>query len=273
VHTADELAREVGVPGTRVHVVGAVGGSIGIGVDDVEILADDATSLGGLLVARGVSRAHVSGGAWTSVELAIPANFYPSVEYRDEWMVEDVLLEGVRVSAGDTAFAIRGRRIAIVRSVAEAARYSVWCGDTGPFQSEDVIVSGNDFRSAGAEATVRLVQVLRSATVHNRLENGTKHNYRVHGTSDLNYAARNLLVKTGVMLGRMPGDDLGRVWFDDNELHHDVPDLFNPDGGIDALHATGNVAYTNVWDCFYCAGVMPGWTVSDNVVHPYVPAP
>jgi hypothetical protein len=273
VRTASELASAVAVSGTRVRVVGAVGGGITVPVDDIEILADDATSLGMLNIARGVARVHVVGGAWAGIHMAIPAQFSPSVSYRAEWIVEDVLIEGVRVRSGDTAFALRGHRIAVVRSRAQAERYSVWSGDMGPYESQDVILHENDFRSAGPEATVRLVQVLRSATVANRLTNTVKHNYRIHGTSDLVYAGRNLLVMTGVMLGRMPGDDLRRIWFDDNVLHHDVPDLFNPEGGIDALHATGNVAYTNVWDCFYCGAPPSGWTVRDNTVRPYTPAP
>lgn len=271
--SAAELASAVRVAGTRVRVLGAVGGSVGVPSSDVEILSDDATSLGTLSVARGVSRVRVVGGAWTSIQTAIPAQFGSSVQYRDEWMVQDVLIEGVRVRSGDTAFAIRGRRIAIVRSQAWAERYSVWCGDVGPLRSEDIILHQNDLRSAGPEPTVRLVQLLRSATVDNRLSNTFKHNYRVHGTSDLNYAGRNLLVGTGTMLGRMPGDDLGRVWFDDNVLHHDAPDLFNPEASIDALHATGNIAYTNVWSCFFCGGAASAWTIRDNVIRPYRPAP
>lgn len=273
VTTAADLAREAGVSGTRIHVNGAVGGGVSINTNDIEIIADSRTSLGQLSVGRSVSRVRVSGGTWTGISTAIPAVFYPSVEYRPEWMASDVTIEGVTVRSSNSAFEIRGRRIAIARSRASAVNYSVWCGDTASFASEDIILHDNVFESDGPQATVRLVQVLRSATISNVLVNGAKHNYRVHGTSDLNYAADNLLVNTGTMLGTMPGDDLGRIWFDDNVFHHTAPDLFNPGSDIDALHATGNTAYTNVWSCFYCRGVSPGWTVSSNTIAPYTPPP
>lgn len=273
VTSAGQASAEASVAGTRIFIEGARGGDVSVSANDVEIIADDATRLGRLGLGRGVSRVRIEGGTWSAIHLALPAQYYPSVEHRPEWMVSDVTIEGVHVIAPDMAFEIRGRRIAILRSRADAVRYSVWCGDTGPMQSEDVILHENVFVSSGPEATVRLVQVLRSATIDNTLSNTGKHNYRIHGTSDLNYAAQNLLVGTGVMLGRMPGDDLGRTWFDDNVFHHSAPDLFNPERTIGALHATGNVAHTNVWDCFYCGSVQPGWTVGENEIRPYTPPP
>jgi hypothetical protein len=168
---------------------------------------------------------------------------------------------------------VRGLRIAIVGSDVTAGRYSVWCGDTASFQSEDLILLDNVFRSAGPEATVRFVSVLRSATVGNIMSNTLKHNYRIHGVSDLNYAAHNLLVNTGVMFGRMEGDSLNRVFFDDNTFHHTAPDLLNPDTAIRALSAHDNVAYTNVWSQFYAGSVMPGWDLANNVIRPYQPPP
>src|SRR5690606_4943776 len=229
VTTAAQASAEAGVAGTRIFIEGARGGDVSVGANDVEIIADDATRLGRLGVGRGVARGRVEGGRWSATPPPRPAQYYPPVEHRPEWMVEDVTVEGVHVIAPDMACESRGRRIAILRSRADAVRYSVWCGDTGPMQSEDVILHENVFVSSGPEATVRLVQVLRSATIGNTLSNTGKHNYRVHGTSDLNYAADNLLVGTGVMLGCMPGVDLNRVWFDDNVFHHYAPDLFNPE--------------------------------------------
>ena len=131
----------------------------------------------------------------------------------------------------------------------------------------------NSFDSAGPESTVRLVSVLRTATIENRIANSNKHNYRIHGTSDLAYARDNLLINTGVMLGRMAGDTLNRIWFDDNVFHHVAPDLFNPDGAIGSLRARRNLAMTDVWSCFYCGSTPAGWDIADNVVAPYTPAP
>jgi hypothetical protein len=275
VGSAAEFASAASVAGTRIHVRGATGGDVSIRVNDIEILADSATSLGRITIERSVSRVRVVGGRWTSGRVAIPASFSSGAEYRPEWMAQDLAFEQVTVtSSDDSAFMIRGKRIAIVRSNITAHVYGVWCGDTAHFASEDIILHDNVIRSAGPEATVRFVSVLRSATIGNRLTNGGKHNYRIHGTSDLNYAADNLLVNTGVMFGTMPGDSLGIVWFDDNIFHHDVPDLFNPEeSAIRSLRAHRNLAYTNVWTQFYAGSPPSGWDVADNVIQPYQPAP
>ncbi|HJL14827.1 MAG TPA: hypothetical protein RMH99_04175 [Sandaracinaceae bacterium LLY-WYZ-13_1] len=274
VTTHAALTAAVSVPGTRVHVRGVIGGDVSVPADDVEILADEASRLGRLRVERAVHRVRLEGGHWQGVHLAVPARWWPTHEVRAEWMVEDVWIDGVTVDAPGSAFEIRGRRIAVTHADVRAARYSVWCGDTDPLRSEDVILHGNVFDSAGPESTVRLVSVLRSATVANRLANTNKHNYRVHGDSDLAYAADNLLVDTGVMLGTMPGDALGTVWFDDNVLHHTAPDLFNPSRtAIARLVARGNVAYTDVWSAFYPGTAPGGWDVRDNQRLAYTPAP
>lgn len=275
VTTAAELSAEAAVPGTRIHVQGASGGDVSVTASDVEIEADEATTLGTLSIAQSVARVRVTGGRWGGVRVAIPAVFAPSVEYRPEWMAEDLWFQNVTVDSGsETALEIRGRRIALLESDVTGGRYSVWCGDTAHFQSEDVILFGNTLRSAGPEATVRLVSVLRSAVVANQLSNTYKHNYRIHGTSDLNYAADNLLAGTGVMLGTMEGDSLGRVWFDDNEMHHDAPDLFNPSPTtIRELYARRNVVHAAQHGTLYGGAVPSGWTLEDNVVGPYTPAP
>lgn len=268
------LTREVGVAGTRVIANGVSGTSVTVTANDVEIVLDSSSRLGQLSFAHGVHRVRVVGGQWSGVRFPIPASWDgggPS--YRSDWMAEDISLEGLRVVSGDIAFDVRGRRIAIMDSTAIAERYSVWCGDTGPMQTEDLILFRNDFDSAGPESTVRLVSVLRTATVENRIANTNKHNYRIHGLSDLAYARDNVLVGTGVMLGRMAGDTLDRIWFDDNVFHHVAPDLFNPDGAIGALHARNNLVMTDVWSCFYCGAPPAAWDIRDNVVMPYEPEP
>ena len=260
------------MPGTRVMANGVTGGALTISQDDVEIVADAATRLGVVTLDRGVHRVRVQGGHYGGFRLSAPVSYYPTHEVRPEWMVEDVWIESVTVDSADMAFELRGRRIAVTHSDVTAARYSVWSGDVDPLQSEDIILYDNVFDSAGPEATVRLVSVLRSVTRENRLVNTFKHNYRIHGLSDLNYASHNVLVNTGTMLGRMPGDTLGTVWFDDNVFHHDAPDLFNPDAAIGRLIARGNTAYTS-HGSFYGGGMSPGWVVSGNTVAPYRPAP
>jgi hypothetical protein len=269
---AAQINAEARVSGTRIRVVGAVGGDITINANDVEIIADGATSLGRVTIARGIQRVRVEGGRYTGFFLSYPAQ-WPGPTYQSSWMIEDVAIENVSVAASDMAFDIRGRRIAIARSRITAGRYSVWCGDTGPMQTEDLILFDNVFNSAGPEATVRFVSVLRSAVVSNTLVNTFKHNYRVHGVSDLNFAADNLLINTGVMLGRMAGDSLGRVWFDDNVFHHTAPDLFNPDTAISRLYARRNTVHDNGHATFYGGAMSAGWDVSSNVMGPYTAPP
>ena len=113
------------------------------------------------------------------------------------------------------------------------------------------------------------VSVLRSVVVDSTLQNSnessfdpslddpfavdppsnTKHNYRIHGHSDLNFAARNVLINSGMMFAGLedgfadpPLDHIGHMWVNDNTFHHRVPDLFNPKETIDVLVARGNVA-------------------------------
>jgi hypothetical protein len=273
VTTADALAAEAAVPGTRILARGVVGGDLTVNADDVEIVADDATSLGTLHVPMSRARVRVEGGSWRGVRVAIPATFQGGADYRPEYMVQDLWLEKMTIDAGgESALEVRGKRIALVGSRVRAGRYSVWCGDTDPMQTEDLVLYDNVFESAGPESTVRLVSVLRSAVVSNVLTNTFKHNYRIHGRSDLNFASDNLLVTTGVMMGTMPGDDLGRVWFDDNVLHHDAPDLFNP-GAIRELKARRNLVHANGRSAMYDGAPPAGWDLTENVVVPYAPPP
>jgi hypothetical protein len=263
-------------PGTRVRISGALAGTIAVRANDVELQFAAGASTGVIRIARGLSRIAIRGGRVEHVEIELPATFWPAEEWRAEWMTNDVLIDGVEANALDTAFLMRaGRRIAILRSRATAARYSVWFGDTATFESEDVILAGNRFVSAGPEATVRLVHVRRSAVVDNRIENnGSKHNYRIHGRSDLNWASRNMLVRSGMMLGTMAGDAIGTQWFDDNVLFHSNPSLLEIN--LDSprvLSIQGNTVYSNVWSCIVCRTAPSGWTIADNTMLPYTAPP
>lgn len=273
--TAEELEAAVSTPGTRVRLRGVEAGEVRVTADDIEIIADESSSLGRLYIAQSVRRVRVEGGRWAGVKIEVPADFTAGKSFHPELMAEDVWLEGMKVVADEgIAYEIRGKRIAIVDSDVTAELYSVWCGDTGHFQTEDLILYGNVFRSKGPESTVRLVSVLRSAAVSNVMSNTYKHNYRVHGVSDLNLAVDNLLVGTGVMLGTMEGDRLGTVWFDDNVMHHDAPDLFNPSpSSIATLFARRNTAYAQQHAVFYEGELPPGWVLAENQVAPYQDPP
>jgi hypothetical protein len=76
------------------------------------------------------------------------------------------------------------------------------------------------------------------------------------------------------MIATMPGDSVGKVWFENNTFHHKTPDLFNMDRRqLKVLDAHENVAYTNVWSCFFCGSAPAGWSVGDNTIKPYTAPP
>jgi hypothetical protein len=188
-------------------------------------------------------------------------------------VIEDVIIDGVEVHAPGTAFEIYGRRIAIVRSQAHAGTYCVWTAPAFELHSEDIIIAGNRLDSAGPEATIRLVGSVRSVTVDNVLRNTAKHNYRIHGDTEYAYAARNMLINSGAMLGTMDEDHINKLWFDDNTFFQQTEDLFNPSRDrIGWLHAEGNTAYDNRHDTFL-PQPPARWNVGRNKVLPYQAPP
>jgi hypothetical protein len=247
-----------------------------IGASDVALVVEPGVRVGHLFVRNRVSRISVRGGTYGDIEMQLPGTYWPAEEWHREWLPTDVLFDRVDVDAADTAFLLRGGvRIAITNSRAHAARYNVWIGDTADFDSEDIILAGNSLRSDGPEATVRLVHTRRSAVVGNRLTNTLKHNYRIHGRSSDNWAARNVLVGTGMMLGTLPSDlwPIQRQTLEDNVLYHRVPSLLELDPRLSPLVARRNHVYTDVWSCFVCVTPQPGWVLEDNVREPYRTAP
>lgn len=259
--------------GTRV-VVRAALDELVVAADDVEVRGEAGARIGHLAIERGRRRVRIDGGRYGFIELPVPASFDSRPPVWDpDWMVEDVTIEGVEVEAARSAFFVRGRRVAILRSRARAEHYSVWCGDTGEAQTEDLVLAGNRFESAGPESTVRLVNVRRAVVVDNVLSNTLKHDFRVHGASDTVVFARNRLIRTGIMIGTMDGDHVGAVWILDNELHHDVPSLFqaSPER-VRSLTVHGNRVFSDRWDCFVCE-LVERWSVGDNPIAPYEPAP
>lgn len=264
--------------GTRVHVTGALAGMIEIRADDVEIEFAPGASAGSVLIGQALARVAIRGGHVDHIETQLPMIWDGGERFSPDLMTTDITVDGVTADSTDIAFLMRaGVRVAVVNSTSHAARYSLWFGDTGDFNSEDVIIAGNDFTSAGPEATLRLVHVVRSVTVDNRLENsgigGFKHNYRTHGRSRLNYASGNLLVNSGMMLGTMDTDSIGAQWFVGNTIHHTTPSLLEIHLDTPSVTLRDNVIYSDVWDCLLCRDVPAGWVVENNRMLPYQPAP
>lgn len=264
--------RVVDRSGTRVRVRGRVE-RLDVRADDIDLVLEPEARVGQLVIERGRRRIRIAGGRFGSIELVIPAQHHPPpAVWRREWMIEDVTIDGVEVEAADSGFFVRGRRVAILRSRVRAERYAVWCGDTDDFQSEDLVLAGNRFESAGPEATVRLVSVRRAIVVDNVMVNTIKHDFRVHGDSDEVVLARNRLVNTGIMVGSMEGDRIGSVWILENALHHRVPSLFEVEPRrVRRLVVRGNRVFSDVWRCFVCNRAASEWEIGDDAVAPYEP--
>jgi hypothetical protein len=270
VRTVAEFERAASMAGTRVLIRAGFGGGpsgfVNTSASDLEIVADPGVSIdAGLGIGGGERRVRVIGGHYQTVLTSVGMSGA---------MSEDVLFDGVTVEPSEgNAFNLSGYRIAVLRSTANAPDYCVYADAAPGVPNSDFILAGNVFDSAN-EATVRLIDVTNSATVDNRLTNNAKHNYRIHGTTAQSYAARNVLIVSGTMLGTQEGDQLGEAWFNDNVFYHMTPDLFHPDAArVDVLHAHGNTAYTDEWDCFYCPDVPAAWDLQDNQVLAYQPPP
>jgi hypothetical protein len=254
---------------------------LNVAASDIDVQVEGNAEIGAVFIEKSMKRIQFRGGRYGKVELQRPADFNVTpVAWREEWLVEDVLFDGVdadtnRLGEAAYAFDVRGKRIAILRSRVRAGLYSVWVGDTDTFRSEDIILAGNTFDSAGPESTVRLQPVFRSVVVENMMTNTLKHNYRVHGRSDQAVAARNTLINAGVKLATEEGDQLGTVWLQDNVFHHTLDslmDLDHPRGSVlQRLVATGNTIHSDVWSYFFAEAPPSGWIVERNSFHPYRP--
>jgi hypothetical protein len=189
------------------------------------------------------------------------------------------MIDGISVkSTSSSALLVRGHRVAVLRSFAYGADYAIYSDAITNDQGSNIIIAGNNLQAEGRQATLRLISVRNAVTVNNRITDlmltGTKHDYRVHGTSDQVYAAHNELVNGGVMMGTMSGDSVGHVWFDANTMHHKTADLFNiSTSTVSALHAHDNAVYSDVWTCMVCGKSPSGWDVANNVVKPYTNPP
>jgi hypothetical protein len=280
VSTQADFNKAASVAGTLITVKTAISGRASITASDIEVHMASGASLGGLTISKALKRIALYGGHYTgTIELSQASQFYPSRVDNPAWAIEDVMIDGISVrSASTTALLLRGHRVALLRSFAYGADYAVYSDTVKNDQVSDIIIAGNNLQAEGRQATVRLINVRNSVTVDNRITDllltGSKHDYRVHGISDQVFAARNELVNGGVMIGTMSGDDVGHIWFDSNTLHHKTADMFNVNTTVvHVLHAHDNLAYSDVWSCFYCGRAPSGWDVANNVDKPYTDPP
>jgi hypothetical protein len=281
VRSAEEFNTAAATPGTRIVVRESIPSVVSISASDVDVRMAAGVSVRGVTIQKGLERIRMRGGRVEGggITMAYPTEYYPSHDTREQWMIRDVMFDGISVhaDADTTALNLRGERVALIKSYLRGGEYAIWSDTSAPLQNSDVIIAGNVLESEGDQCTVRLVGVRHAVTVDNRIEDlmltGTKHTFRVHGHSDQVFAARNLLVNGGTMFGTMPGDEIGEMWFEDNDMHHATEDLFHPDfRSVAVLHARGNTAYS-ARACFLCGTARDLWDVTDNALLPYEPAP
>ena len=115
-------------------VIGLTLSNLTIAASDIEVQLEEGVRIESVVIERGLDRIQFSGGLYGRIELLPPADYNgPTVEYREEWLIEDVLFDGVQVdSVDDSGFKLRGRRIAVLSSHVYAYASPIWVGDTGP---------------------------------------------------------------------------------------------------------------------------------------------
>lgn len=274
-----------------------------VDASDVEIVILPTIKLRNIVLDASAHRVKISGGEIGQIS----AVRTPSGTH-DSGFITDVLIDNIVLNSDpalcpiNTAggynpypnecfgIMLRGvRRLAIVNSSINSLVYPVYA-DTS---NEDIIIANNRMHSTlGTQATVRMHDSVKTVTVHNRLTNGDsntsdwRHNYRIHGTARYAYAACNLLVNSGVMVGEglepsVP-EDIRYYWFNDNQFHQLAPSLYQMDTStVHNVQIRGNRAYSAQdwhWEerggCFYCPDNQPDdWEITDNVTRPYVQAP
>ena len=281
VATAEEFNAAAATGHTKILVTADIPSTVSIAASHTEVRMAEGVTVHGLAIAKGVRRIRVRGGRFGAggIEMAYPTVYFPTKTTDEAWQIQDVLFDGIEVNAAAdrTALNLRGHRVAVVNSRLRGGEYAIWSDTTEPLVNSDVIIAGNVLQSEGDQSVLRLVGVHNSVTVENRIEDllltGRKHAYRVHGESDQVFAARNVLVNGGTMFGTMPGDVIGEMWFEDNDLHHATEDLFHPEPStVLRLSAHGNIAFS-ARSCFLCVQPPAEWDVSDNELLPYEPAP
>lgn len=274
-----------------------------VDASDVEIVIMPTIKLRNIVLDASVHRVKISGGEIGQISAVRTPSGTNDSGFITDVLIDNIVLNSdpalcpINTTGGYNPYPnecfgimLRGvRRLAIVNSSINSLVYPVYA-DTS---NEDIIIANNRMHSTlGTQATVRMHDSVKAVTAHNRLTNGDsstsdwRHNYRIHGTARYAYAACNLLVNSGVMVGEglEPGvpEDIRYYWFNDNQFHQLAPSLYQM--GTSTVHNVqirGNRAYSAQdwhWEerggCFYCPDNQPDdWEITDNVTRSYVQAP
>ncbi len=282
VTDAATFTAEAAINGTHIIVGAPITASVAIDASDIRVTMEPGARLGELTIrssAKQNKRISLEGGTYRNIHLFQAVGYWPDLVTYPDRMLEDITIDGVTV--GDPSDAnlgnaiwLTGHRVAVVRSTCRAVKYCIWSDDGSSndpaLQNSDILIAGNDFRTEGLEANIRLVHANRAIVVDNLLQSDLKHNFRIHGTSDLVFVADNTLLDAGIMTGAV-NDVLGALWFVRNTIYNTLPDMFNmANVNMDALYVLDNVAYSDTWTCFYCSPThAPISSIERNVIHPY----
>ncbi|MFM6130122.1 MAG: hypothetical protein ACKPBV_15580 [Sphaerospermopsis kisseleviana] len=276
--------------GTRYTVVGQLNGTVTFSASDVELVVPRGAFVRQVAVTGAVSRIKLSGPG-TIGQLSIQAGELTDATFEDVSVISDPALcqpaaTGYNPYPNECfgIFLRKVRRVAIRNVTVASLVYAIW-SDGG---SEDILVENSRFHSTlGAQATLRLHDVTRLIVRGNRLENGApsgdsfRHNFRIHGRSRDVFAANNLFVNSGVMIGEGGGGEeiVQRFWFMNNRMHQVADSLFQMGtAGVTEATISDNQAFSRIaWhrsNGFYTPANPPAsWTIRRNTVSEYSPAP
>jgi len=280
-----ELYAAAKQPGTRIIVSADIPNASLISGSDVEVVATG-YQLGQMTLEHSSHRVRFIGGQYQRINVNPPTVWWPAFESNPAWFSTDVSIQDVSfVNPSGIAISVGGKRVAILNNTCQVRDYCIW--GTSDLGIEDLIVAGNHFVTQGVQANIRLVSITRSVVVENYLESLVKHNYRIHGISDLIYAARNTLVGAGALMGGCDApyyDQIGQVWHHNNVHHHignnstfQVGEWTPPSQGctepfgVQDMDARNNILYSDIAP-FWTYGTPPGhWIDENNQVFPYQP--
>lgn len=280
--TDTEIRDAIVLGGCHVTVLsGSHAGNYFVFGDDTRITINAGAYIENIIIGRSVHRVIVEGpGTASVVDMDVPIDF-PGGGTTPEYilMATDLRIQCLTidlVGSRGSGIGIRGPRVLVscVNFPNPAPTSCVWAGDYEPLVVSDATIIHSRLE-AGTEATVRLQNMERSVVYDCQLWNNIKHNYRIHGMSEDNYCSDSVLTTTGFMMGNQSGTPtlMDNEWFIDNTIYYDnVNGVFILSGPGDIFNFTisGNTVFT---DDGFTPPSEPGWTVTDNTVLPYTPAP
>jgi hypothetical protein len=109
VTTASAFNQAAAVAGTRVVIAAVITTGVTIRASDVEVTMNAGASLGSLTIDHAVKRVALRGGTYTGkIETSVAAAWTPNQVDHPEWIIEDVMIDGVSARSTSVTFMLRG---------------------------------------------------------------------------------------------------------------------------------------------------------------------